>query len=124
MTATTGSTRSISFGELRKNNFMEGKDEVTKWCEFHDYNFRQYKGEQRTDKIARNLVDYEAGIIDEVGGLPVPEVGDAQAISDFTWELLFLSPWELAYISIPMAVLGFYGLSLYAIFKYIQKKFS
>ena len=45
----------------RKNNFMEGKDEVTKWCEFHDYNFRQYKGEQRTDKIARNLVDYEAG---------------------------------------------------------------
>ncbi len=45
----------------RKNNFMEGKDEVSKWCEFHDYNFRQYKGEQRTDKIARNLVDYEAG---------------------------------------------------------------
>lgn len=45
----------------RKNNFMEGKDEVTKWCEFHDYNFRKYKGEQRTDKIARNLVDYEAG---------------------------------------------------------------
>ena len=70
------------------------------------------------------VVDYEAGIIDEVGGLPVPEVGDAQAISDFTWELLFLSPWELAYISIPMAGLGFYGLSLYAIFKYIQKKFS
>ena len=45
----------------RKNNFMGGKDEVSKWCEFHDYNFRQYKGEQRTDKIARNLVDYEAG---------------------------------------------------------------
>ena len=45
----------------RKNNFMEGKDEVTKWCEFHDYDFRQYRGEQRTDKIARNLVDYEAG---------------------------------------------------------------
>ena len=45
----------------RKNNFMEGKDEVSKWCKFHNYNFRQYKGEQRTDKIARNLVDYEAG---------------------------------------------------------------
>ena len=40
---------------------MEGKDEVSKWCEFHDYDFRQYKGKQRTDKIARNLVDYEAG---------------------------------------------------------------
>lgn len=45
----------------RKSSIMEGKDEVSKWCEFHDYNFRQYKGKQRTDKIARNLVDYEAG---------------------------------------------------------------
>jgi DNA (cytosine-5)-methyltransferase 1 len=45
----------------RKSSIMEGKDEVSKWCEFHDYDFRQYKGKQRTDKIARNLVDYEAG---------------------------------------------------------------
>jgi DNA (cytosine-5)-methyltransferase 1 len=45
----------------RKSSIMEGKDEVTKWCEFHDYDFRKYKGSQRTDKIARNLVDYEAG---------------------------------------------------------------
>lgn len=30
-------------------------------CDFHDYDFRQYKGEQRLLKIARNLVDYEAG---------------------------------------------------------------
>ena len=40
---------------------MESEDEVSKWCEFHDYDFRQYKGTQRIDKIARNLVDYEAG---------------------------------------------------------------
>lgn len=46
----------------RKSSIMEGKDEVTQWCEFHDYNFRQYKGEQRVDKMARNLVDYEAGL--------------------------------------------------------------
>ena len=45
----------------RKASIMEGKDEVTQWCNFHDYNFRKYKGEQRTDKMARNLVDYEAG---------------------------------------------------------------
>ena len=45
----------------RKSGIMEGKDEVTKWCEFHDYNFRKYKGDQRTDKMARNLVDYEVG---------------------------------------------------------------
>ncbi len=45
----------------RKSSIMGGVDEVTKWCKFHDYDFRQYKGKQRTDKIARNLVDYEAG---------------------------------------------------------------
>ena len=45
----------------RKSSIMEGKNEVTKWCLFHDYNFRKYKGEQRVDKMARNLVDYEAG---------------------------------------------------------------
>ena len=30
-------------------------------CEFHDYDFRKYKGKQRILKVARNLVDYEAG---------------------------------------------------------------
>lgn len=45
----------------RKCSIMEGKDEVNRWCEFHQVDFRKYKGEQRTDKIARNLVDYEAG---------------------------------------------------------------
>lgn len=40
---------------------MEGKDEVKKWCEFHKIDLSTYKGEQRKDKIARNLVDYEAG---------------------------------------------------------------
>jgi len=45
----------------RKSSIMEGKDEVRQWCNFHEYDFYQYKGYQRTDKIARNLVDYEAG---------------------------------------------------------------
>jgi len=45
----------------RDSSIMEGADEVTKWCKFHDYDFKKYKGKQRTDKIARNLVDYEAG---------------------------------------------------------------
>ena len=34
---------------------------MTKWCKFHDYDFRKYKGKQPTNKMARNLVDYEAG---------------------------------------------------------------
>ena len=45
----------------RKSGIMEGKDEVTQWCKFHDYDFRKYKGSQRLDKISRNLVDYEVG---------------------------------------------------------------
>ena len=45
----------------RKCNFMEGKNEVAKWCVFHRIGIDDYKGNQRKDKIARNLVDYEAG---------------------------------------------------------------
>jgi len=30
-------------------------------CDFHDYDFAKYKGEQRRDVMAHNLVDYEAG---------------------------------------------------------------
>jgi len=70
------------------------------------------------------LLEYEVDIIDEVGGLPAPAVGDAEAAINFTWELLFLSPWELAYIALPMSVLAFYGLSIYALFKKIQQRYS
>jgi len=55
----------------RKSSIMEGKDEVKRWCEFHEYDFYQYKGTQRVDKIARNLVDFEAGktILDTAMGI-------------------------------------------------------
>ena len=45
----------------RKHSIMESKDETKKWCEFHNYDFTKYKGTQPVQKIARNLVDYEAG---------------------------------------------------------------
>ena len=38
-----------------------GGNEVKNLSKFHEYDFTKYKGTQRTDKIARNLVDYEAG---------------------------------------------------------------
>ncbi len=38
-----------------------GANEVKTLCKFHDYDFYKYKGKQPTNKIARNLVDYEAG---------------------------------------------------------------
>ena len=37
------------------------KNLIDALSKFHDYDFRKYKGEQRMNKIARNLVDYEAG---------------------------------------------------------------
>lgn len=45
----------------RSVQISAGLDEVKKLCKFHDYNFYNYKGKQPTKKIARNLVDYEAG---------------------------------------------------------------
>jgi DNA (cytosine-5)-methyltransferase 1 len=45
----------------RKGGLISGKDEIKKLCEFHEIDISSYKGSQRKDKIARNLVDYEAG---------------------------------------------------------------
>jgi DNA (cytosine-5)-methyltransferase 1 len=47
--------------ESRKIQICQGIGEVNNLSQFHDYDFRKYKGDQRLDKIARNLVDYEAG---------------------------------------------------------------
>jgi len=47
-----------------------------------------------------------------------------QSALDGIWEILALHPWDLIYLSIPMSILAFYVLSIYAIFKYIQKKYS
>jgi len=44
-----------------KAKITTGKNEVRALCKFHDYDFYKYKGNQKTNKIARNLVDYEAG---------------------------------------------------------------
>lgn len=47
----------------RKISMNLRSDEVVRLSEFHDYDFFKYNGKQRRDKIARNLVDYEAGKI-------------------------------------------------------------
>lgn len=53
-----------------KKNKYQG-NELDGLCEFHDYDFRRYKGEQSVIKMARNLVDYEAGktILDTAMGI-------------------------------------------------------
>lgn len=42
-----------------KNMIERGN--INELSKFHDFNFRKYKGKQRLNKIARNLVDYEVG---------------------------------------------------------------
>ncbi len=47
----------------RKNpDLSRTKDLITALSKFHDYDFRKYKGKQSVQKMARNLVDYEAGL--------------------------------------------------------------
>lgn len=46
----------------RKNpDLSRTKNLISALSKFHDYDFRKYKGKQSTQKMARNLVDYEAG---------------------------------------------------------------
>lgn len=49
----------------------QSNDEFKKLCEFHQYDFTQYKGEQSRTKMARNLVDFEVGktILDTAMGI-------------------------------------------------------
>lgn len=50
---------------------LAGLDELKSLCEFHEIDLTSYNGEQRKDKIARNLVDFEAGktILDTAMGI-------------------------------------------------------
>jgi len=50
--------------ELNDRSFAisQQKNELKELCKFHDYDFNKYTGEQSVVKMARNLVDYEAGL--------------------------------------------------------------
>jgi len=45
----------------RRFAISSAKQELKGLCEFHKYDFTKYKGEQPVLKMARNLVDFEAG---------------------------------------------------------------
>lgn len=49
-------------GERKGLSNMIEKGSIKQLSEFHDYDFKKYKGEQSVTKMARNLVDYEAGL--------------------------------------------------------------
>lgn len=54
----------------------------------------------------------------------IQPTGDAEAIIDFTQTLLTLDFWTLVSFSIPLTIMAIYGLSIYAGFKWIQRKFT
>jgi len=58
-------------GDRKMFKNMVERGDIKELSEFHDYNFNQYKGKQRINKIARNLVDYEVGktILDTALGI-------------------------------------------------------
>ena len=61
-------------------------------------------------------------LFDELGIVPPESMGDAQfAAAQFVWDMLFLTPTELLTIGVTMTVLATYGLSIYYMFKKIQK---
>ena len=45
----------------RRIQICAGTDELKRLCEFHKIDISTYKGEQSMIKVARNLVDFEAG---------------------------------------------------------------
>jgi DNA (cytosine-5)-methyltransferase 1 len=48
-------------GARKQTGNMIEKGNIEQLSTFHEFDFRQYKGEQRLDKMARNLVDYAVG---------------------------------------------------------------
>jgi len=48
-----------NLNDRKASNFIKAKQKDLE--KFHEIDLSNYKGTQRTDKIARNLVDYEAG---------------------------------------------------------------
>ena len=54
----------------------------------------------------------------------IQPVGDAEAIIDFTKDLLFLDISVILNMAVPLTIFAIYGLTIYAGVKFIQKKFS
>jgi len=74
---------------LSERTFKIGResDEVNELCKFHNYDFNKYKGEQRNDKMARNLVDYEAGKTILETALNIYKKSDTKQTSIFDYEV-------------------------------------
>jgi DNA (cytosine-5)-methyltransferase 1 len=64
-----------------------GKDELKNLSKFHDYDFKKYKGQQSNTKMARNLVDYEAGKTILETALGIIRKQDVNQVSIFDFDV-------------------------------------
>ena len=71
--------------KIFKNMIETGN--IKELSEFHEYDFTQYKGEQRVNKMARNLVDYEAGKTILETALNIYKKSDTKQTSIFDYEV-------------------------------------
>jgi len=74
-----------NLNERNANNFIHSK--VSELSKFHDYDFTKYKGKQRIDKMARNLVDYEAGKTILETALGIIRKQDVNQVSIFDFDV-------------------------------------
>jgi DNA (cytosine-5)-methyltransferase 1 len=73
--------------ERTNSGSLNQKSVIQDLCDFHDYDFRKYKGNQRMLKMARNLVDYEAGKTILETALNIYKKSDIQQTSIFDYEV-------------------------------------
>jgi len=66
----------------------------------------------------------EAGMEYDETSREIQPVGDAEAIIDFTKDLLFLDISVIFNMAVPLTIFAVYGLTIYAAVKFIQKKLS
>ena len=75
----------VDLNDRKASNFINTK--VSELSKFHDYDFTQYKGKQRVCKMARNLVDYEAGRTIFETALGIIKKSDTNQTSIFDYEM-------------------------------------
>jgi len=66
----------------------------------------------------------QAGMEYDETSREIQPVGDAEAIIDFTKDLLFLDISVIFNMAVPLTIFAVYGLTIYAAVKFIQKKLS
>jgi DNA (cytosine-5)-methyltransferase 1 len=66
---------------------ISAKQELKGLCDFHNYDFTKYEGKQSVLKMARNLVDYEAGKTILETALRIIKKKDIKQTSIFDYEM-------------------------------------